>query len=69
MRVSHTAGHMSAVFDDPNLVSCAGVGPVVALAARCGLAELVASRLTSSRQGRRQGSPQGAVSVPLRPWA
>jgi len=37
---------LSAVFDDPNLVSCAGLAPVVALGARCGLGELVADKLT-----------------------
>ena len=39
MRVSHG---VSAVFDDPNLVSCAGLVPVLALAARCGLHRLAA---------------------------
>jgi len=37
---------LSVRFDDPNLVSCAGLASVVALAARCGLDELVADRLT-----------------------
>ena len=46
MRVSHSTAVVSAVFDDPNLVSCAGLAPVVALAERCGLSDLVASRLT-----------------------
>jgi len=46
MRVSHTLGNVSAVFDDPNLVSCAALAPVFALAHRCGLAELVAGKLT-----------------------
>ena len=44
MRVSHAPGRVSAVFDDPNLVSCGGLAPVVALAQRCGLADLVADR-------------------------
>ena len=42
MRVSHAAAGAPAVFDDPNLVSCAGLAPVLALAARCGLHDLVA---------------------------
>lgn len=42
MQVLHAPGALSAAFDDPNLVSCAGVIPVVALAARAGLAELAA---------------------------
>ena len=45
-RVSHSAIGVSAVFDDPNLVSCAGLASVVGLAQQCGLRELVATRLT-----------------------
>ena len=37
MRVCHTA---SAGFDDPNLVSCAGLIPVMRLAERAGLHDL-----------------------------
>lgn len=42
MRVSHG---VSAVFDDPNLVSCAGLAPVLALAQRCRLQDLVRERV------------------------
>jgi Transposase DDE domain group 1 len=42
VRVSHG---LSAVFDDPNLVSCAGLAPVLALAQRCGLHRLVATKV------------------------
>jgi hypothetical protein len=42
MRVSHAVSRLSAAFDDPNLVSCAGLAPVLALAQGCGLQELVA---------------------------
>jgi len=51
MRVSHSPQLVSAAFDDPNLVSCAGLAPVVALAQRCGLTELVADTLTLSAKG------------------
>jgi len=51
MQLSHSPAEMSAVFDEPNLVSCAGLAPVVALAQRCGLAELVASKLTLPTKG------------------
>ena len=51
MRVSHTLGNVSAVFDDPNLVSCAGLVPVVALAQRCGLTDLVEDKLTLPAKG------------------
>ena len=46
MQVSHSPALVSAAFDDPNLVSCAGLAPVVALAERCGLTDLVAGTLT-----------------------
>jgi hypothetical protein len=48
MRVSHG---FKAVFDDPNLVSCAGLAPVLALAERAGLDALVGDRLTVSAPG------------------
>jgi len=51
MQLSHAPGDVSAVFDDPNLVSCAGLAPVVVLAQRCGLAELVAEKLTLRCKG------------------
>ena len=51
MRVSHSPGQVSAVFDDPNLVSCGGLAPVLALARRCGLAGLVAAKLTLPAKG------------------
>src|SRR5665648_877803 len=46
MRVSHSFPAISATFDDPNLVSCAGLAPTMALARRAGLADLVADTLT-----------------------
>jgi len=46
MRVSHSSPAISATFDDPNLVSCAGLAPTMALAQRAGLADLVAHTLT-----------------------
>ena len=57
MRVSHG---VSAVFDDPNLVSCAGLAPVLALADRCGLADLVADTLTLTGDG----SANAVLKVP-----
>jgi len=42
MRVCH---NLSAGFDDPNLVSCAGLIPVMALAGRAGLHGLVAAHV------------------------
>ena len=45
MRLSHVPARTSAVFDDPNLVSHGGLVPVVALAERCGLPELLAEHV------------------------
>jgi hypothetical protein len=46
MRPSHTLARTAVSFDDPNLVSSAGLVPVVALADRAGLRELVDAHLT-----------------------
>ncbi|MDN6604712.1 MAG: IS1380 family transposase, partial [Brevibacterium sp.] len=37
MKVSHTPAATSATFDDPNLVSAAGLVPILALADNAGL--------------------------------
>jgi hypothetical protein len=46
MQLSHVTPVRSAVFDDPNLVSTAGLVPVLALAQRAGLAGLAGAQLT-----------------------
>ena len=51
MRVSHSFPAISATFDDPNLVSCAGLAPTMALAQRAGLTDLVSSTLTLKAVG------------------
>ena len=48
MRASHVA---AATFDDPNLVSCAGLVPVLELAERAGLHDLVERHLHLDRPG------------------
>jgi hypothetical protein len=45
MRLLHSAVNTSAQFDDPNLVSCAGLVPVMRLAQRCDFAGLVGEHL------------------------
>jgi hypothetical protein len=57
MRVSHA---FAAVFDDPNLVSCAGLAPVLQLAERAGLQDLAAEHVRIGKPG---GSGAG-VKVP-----
>ncbi len=46
MQLSHTRPVASAVFDDPNLVSCAGLVPMAALAHKCGLTVLADEHLS-----------------------
>lgn len=46
MKLSHTLTRTSAVFDDPNLVSAAGLVPVLALADRAGLRQLADEHLS-----------------------
>jgi len=48
VRVCHES---TAVFDDPNLVSCAGLVPVLRLAGRAGLHDLLAEHLTLTGSG------------------
>ncbi len=58
MRLSHSASRTRARFDDPNLVSCAGLVPVMRLAQSCGLHGLlgrlvrIARRSAPTRPGR-----------------
>ena len=46
MQLCHTSAATSAVFDDPNLVSSAGLVPVLAMARSAGLHELAAKHVT-----------------------
>lgn len=46
MQLSHTRPVASAIFDDPNLVSCAGLVPIVALARQCDLSALADEHLS-----------------------
>jgi hypothetical protein len=48
---SHSYPAISTVFDDANLVSCAGLAPTMALAHRAGLGDLVADTLTLKAEG------------------
>ena len=45
MRLLHSLAKTRASFDDPNLVSHAGLVPVMALAGRAGLGDLVAEHV------------------------
>ncbi len=56
MQVSHRFGTDSAVFDDDNLVSCAGLVPVMALAEQTGLPELLADKVHIAKPRIKSGS-------------
>lgn len=56
MQLSHTLSTTSVAFDDPNLVSSAGLVPVLGLAHRCGLHQ-------SARAGLSVPSPNAAIKV------
>jgi hypothetical protein len=58
VRLLHSLARTRASFDDPNLVSRAGLVPVMALAQRAGLTELVAEQV-------RPGGPCG-VNAPVK---
>ena len=51
MRLSHAHRAITAPFDDPNLVSCAGLVPVMALADRCGLPALLGEHVKIAAKG------------------
>ena len=51
MRLSHARRAISVRFDDPNLVSCAGLVPVLALADRCGLTALLDRHVKIAAKG------------------
>ena len=59
MRVCHG---VTTAFDDPNLVSCAGLAPVLELAERAGLHDLVAEHVSISRPGG-QNAPLKILSL------
>jgi DDE family transposase len=51
MRLSHARRAVGVRFDDPNLVSCAGLVPVLALADRCGLTALLVEHVKIAAKG------------------
>jgi len=63
VQVSHRFGAESAVFDDDNLVSCAGLVPVMALAQRTGLSQLLADRVHIALPRIKSGSANPAPKL------
>ena len=65
MQSSHAVSAVSAVFDDPNLIACAGLVPVMRLAERCGLPRLVTERVRLSGAGNGAGAAADAKVTSL----
>ena len=66
--MSHTFTPQSAVFDEDNLVSCAGLVPVMALAEQAGLSELLANKIHIAAPRVKSGSanPAPKLATPFR---
>ncbi len=63
MQVSHRFSAQSAVFDDDNLVSCAGLVPVMSLAAQTGLPQLLAAKVDIAEPKIKSGSANPAPKL------
>ena len=63
VQVSHRFSVDSAVFDDDNLVSCAGLVPVMALAERTGLSDLLAQMVHIATPRIKSGSANPAPKL------
>ena len=65
MQLSHEWSRSTAVFDDLNLVSFAGLAPVLALAEQAGLSELIEDkvRLASTKVGSAGVNPAGKLTA------
>ncbi len=63
MQVSHAFASASAVFDEDNFVSCAGLVPVMALAAQTGLSELLAEKVQIIEPRIKSGSANPAPKL------
>ena len=66
MRLSHTLGRISTVFDDPYLGASAGLGPVMGLARGAGLEELARQHLSVPGD---KGANAGWAQLGLEPTA
>ena len=64
MKLPHVWSRATPMFDDENLVSCAGPVPVMALAEQTGLSELIADRvaITATRVASAAVNPAGKVT-------
>ncbi|HVQ53260.1 MAG TPA: IS1380 family transposase [Mycobacterium sp.] len=63
MKVSHNFAAASALFDDEHLVSCAGLVPVMTLAAQTGLPQLLAAKIRIAEPRIKSGSANPAPKL------
>ena len=63
MRLSHDWRRGTAVFDDENLVSCAGLVPVMALAEQTGLPDMLSERVVFGSERIRSGAANPAPKL------
>ena len=64
VKLPHSWSRATPMFDDDNLVSCAGLVPMMALAEQAGLSELIGQRVTlaSTRVASAAVNPAGKVT-------
>jgi hypothetical protein len=64
VRLSHAWSRATPIFDDPGLVSCAGLVPVMGLAEKAGLSELISGKvaITSTRVKSAAVNPAGKLT-------
>lgn len=65
MQLAYAAAAVDVAFDDPNLIADAGLVPVIALAERIGLPELVADQVSIVDAGNSAGANPGAKVMSL----
>ncbi|MER6104928.1 IS1380 family transposase [Streptomyces sp. NPDC001832] len=65
MKSSHSSAATFAAFDDPNLLAHGGLAPAVRLAERCGLPELVRTRVRLDQAGNGAGAAPDAKVMSL----
>ncbi|MGH9252198.1 MAG: IS1380 family transposase [Acidimicrobiales bacterium] len=65
MKLSHGWSRATPLFDDENLVSCAGLVPVMALAERAGMSELISAKvaITTARVKSAAVNPAGKLTA------
>ena len=66
MQLLHARAKTRAVFDDPNLIACTGLAPLMALAEQAGLAALTAAHVRPGGDAWPTSSFTVSILAPLR---